>query len=879
MRRLTGALLGVVIGISATVVAPAHGSVRSVDWATYGADNQRSGFNPAENALDPFTVGSIRQIWSTGLGATILTQPLVASSVVLPHRRRSVDLVFAATERGRVAAMDADTGRVVWSRQLGYQHVAFCGDLPNHDFGITGTPVIDRERHSIFTTGGDGRLYELELATGRTKRRWVMTHDPSHENDYGALTLVNGMVYVPYAGNCDTNPYHGLVAAIRVRDGKRIGTWFPSGSLFGGSIWGYGGVSADAGGSIFAAVGNTRGPNEHAGYGENVVRLSGDLRVVSANYPGLPKGDADFGATPLLFQRPGCPPELAVGNKYGSFFVYDRDRISSGPVQRIQLRGSGHGQFGLLGVAAYWPATATVFVTAPLNIGRYRHGIDAFRVTASCRLSFEWSATDGPDGDNSSPTVAAGVVFFGDGAGQRAVAFDARTGRLLWDSGRAIHTSVYAGPTVVNGKVYIASAGGTVSAFAPAPQSISPPSISGRAMQGGTLTVSRGSWTNNPRRSRYQWDDCDSSGRSCAAIGGATHQRYTLTSADVGHTIRVEETATNASGSSSPAVSAATSVVSPLPPSNTTPPSISGNTTQGQTLAESHGTWTNSPTSFVYRWERCGSSGNSCSAIAGAISQTYALTAADVGATIRVEEIASNTRPSPSPAISAPTGTVEPATTPPTRPSDDSPPVISGTAAAGQTLSGSTGAWSGTPPISLSYHWERCAGSCSPIAGATSSSYRLTHTDVGTQVAFAVTATNSAGSATASSAQVGPVNTAGPTQRQVKHALLDALRRSDTASIGQLLKNGADTVVFSAPSPGQLAIGWYLRPKATHPLPIASANVIIHGTRALPIRITLTGSGRLLLEHSSHLKLAATATFSPVGGGAANAISAVILRK
>ena len=381
------------------------------------------------------------------------------------------------------------------------------------------------------------------------------------------------------------------------------------------------------------------------------------------------------------------------------------------------------------------------------------------------------------NGDNSSPTVAAGVVFFGDGAGHRAVAFDARTGRLLWDSGRTITHSIYAGPTVVGGKVYISSVGGTVSAFAPAPRSISPPSISGRAMQGGTVTVTRGSSSNDPTRYSYQWDDCDSSGKNCAAIGGATRQTYMLTSADVGHTIRVEETATNVSGSSSPAVSrghdrcvAATAVEHHATvdlwehePGRTSPsPPEAGPTRR--------------PTSPI--------NGSAAAAQATAARRSQArprrptsLTAADVGATIRVEEIASNTHPSPSPAISAPTGVVEPATTPPTRPSNDSPPVISGTTAAGQTLSGSTGAWSGTPPISLSYQWERCAGSCSPIAGATSSSYRLTHTDVGTEVALAVTASNSAGSATATSAQVGPVKTAGPTPRQVKQALLDALKR------------------------------------------------------------------------------------------------------
>jgi outer membrane protein assembly factor BamB len=668
VRRVVGGLLGVVVGISATLVAPALGSDRSVDWATYGMDNQRTGFNPAENGLGPSAVSSIRQIWSTRLGATILTQPIVASGVVVQHPRRSVDLIYAATEHGLFAAMDANTGRVVWSRRLGYRHVSFCGDLPNHDFGITGTPVIDHSRDSIYTTGGDGRLYELDLATGRTKRRWVMTRDPSYENDYGALTLVNGILYVPYSGNCDTNPYHGFVAAFRVRDGRRIATWFPSGSLFGGSVWGYGGVSADPGGSIFVAVGNSQGSNEHAGYGEHVVRLTPGLRVVSANYPGLPKGDADFGATPLLFQRPGCPPELAVGNKYGSFFVYDRDRISSGPVQRIGLGGSPFGQNGLLGVTAYWPSTATVFVSNPLDRGRYRHGVVAFRVTGSCRLSFEWSATDGRNGDASSPTVAAGVVFFGNGYGHQALALDARTGRLLWDSGRAIRGSVYAGPTVVNGKVYVSSVGGYLYAFAPAPQTVSPPSISGKATQGRTLTESHGSWTNNPRSYSYQWEDCDSSGKSCAAIGGATRRKFTLASAEVGHAIRVEETATNASGSSSPTSSAATRVVSPLPPSSTAPPSISGTTTQGQILAESHGSWTNSPTSFTYQWQRCNATGANCSAIPGATTNSYTLAAADVGQTIRVQETASNGRPSTAPATSAPTAVVQPAPAPPTSP-------------------------------------------------------------------------------------------------------------------------------------------------------------------------------------------------------------------
>ena len=416
---------------------------------------------------------------------------------------------------------------------------------------------------------------ELNLANGGTKRRWLLTSDPTHNYDYGALLLSNGTVYVSFAGNCDTDPYRGMVAAIRVRDGRRTATWFPDAGPGGGGIWGYGGVSADPGGSIFAAVGNSRGPTRNAGYGEHIVRLTSGLGVVSANYPGLPPGDADFGATPLLFQRRGCPPQLAVGNKFGSFFVYDRDSISSGPVQRIGLGGSGFGQAGLLGVAAYWPATSTVFVSNPADRGRYRHGIVAFKVTASCRLAYEWSASYGPPGNNSTPTVANGVVFFGDGYGNRSAAFDARTGRMLWNSGRTLRGHVFAAPTVVNGKVYISSLGGWLYAFAPAPQNTSPPSISGRATEGRTLTALHGSWTNNPTSYRYEWEDCDSTGRSCSVIAGATKRTLTLTSGDVGHTIRVQEIAINRSGASSPVSSAATRVVLPLRgPSNRVPPSI-----------------------------------------------------------------------------------------------------------------------------------------------------------------------------------------------------------------------------------------------------------------------------------------------------------------
>ena len=53
-------------------------------------------------------------------------------------------------------------------------------------------------------------------------------------------------------------------------------------------------------------------------------------------------------------------------------------------------------------------------------------------------------------------------------------------------------------------------------------------------------------------------------------------------------------------------------------PVNTGAPTISSVAQQGQTLTEHNGSWTNSPTSFAYRWLQCDSLGASCLPIAGA---------------------------------------------------------------------------------------------------------------------------------------------------------------------------------------------------------------------------------------------------------------------
>jgi Fibronectin type III domain len=128
---------------------------------------------------------------------------------------------------------------------------------------------------------------------------------------------------------------------------------------------------------------------------------------------------------------------------------------------------------------------------------------------------------------------------------------------------------------------------------------------------------------------------------------------------DVGHTLKVQETATNGGGASAPASSTPTAKVAPPPPLNTSLPAITGTSQQGQTLTATNGAWTNEPTSFAYQWQRCDTTGANCAPVPGATSQTYTIVAGDVGSSLRVAVSASNSGGSSAPASSAQTAVVQ----------------------------------------------------------------------------------------------------------------------------------------------------------------------------------------------------------------------------
>ena len=122
------------------------------NWATFGFDQERTGYNPQETILSPQIVPSLQLQWSANLGAPMTAQPIEANG-----------LLYAATWAAMIYAIDPASGSIVWSKQLGATQTS-CDDFAaNGDVvGIIATPTIDTANGRVFVVSGDDLLHALD---------------------------------------------------------------------------------------------------------------------------------------------------------------------------------------------------------------------------------------------------------------------------------------------------------------------------------------------------------------------------------------------------------------------------------------------------------------------------------------------------------------------------------------------------------------------------------------------------------------------------------------------------------------------------------------------------------------------------------------------
>jgi hypothetical protein len=486
----------------------------AADWTTIDHDPSRSGAAAAETAISTGSAPNLTQAWATAVDGKVTSQPLYARGVQVGGQAH--DVVVVGTAANSVYALDAGSGAVLWRRNFGSEpdNCAIPGG-----FGVTASPVIDRSVGRVYTVADDGTLHALALADGTDAAPPQQLISGAATNKvWGGLNLVNGTLYIASASDgCDTAPWRGQIYRVDVTGATPhvLGSWAvvpgiapPNG---GGGIWGYGGVAVDtASGNVYAATGADSNET-YQQYADRMVALDPLLNLLGSYGPPEPSTfpcagapcDLDFGATPLVFQPSGCPTMVVAGNKNGNLYLFKASdlALSAAPLQVLTLNSFNDslGAGGIGGVPAYWAAGNTVFVTdAGPGVTGIAGGVVALAVQPNCTLQPAWSVALGANGQpNSTPTIANGVVFAGEGNGGLVHAYNAQTGASLWSGKAAAAKATYGAPTVADGKVFAGSwngftsaDAGTVAAFSvPVSTTVSITAPAGGATVSGTTTV------------------------------------------------------------------------------------------------------------------------------------------------------------------------------------------------------------------------------------------------------------------------------------------------------------------------------------------------------------------------------------------------------
>lgn len=296
--------------------------------------------------------------------------------------------------------------------------------------------------------------------------------------------------------------------------------------------------------------------------------------------------------------------------------------------------------------------------------------------------------------------------------------------------------------TNAHGEATATSPPGDVVEVADAPLAASDPVVMGSAAAGQTLYAWPGAFgeRTGALEYSYEWRRCDASGDSCSAIADADAQTYAVGAADMGSTLRVQVSASNAHGADS-SVSAATDVVPTITaPANVSPPAIDGPARQGEQLTASNGEWDDPSAELAFQWLRCDAAGDDCVEIEGSVQHLVDI--GDAGATLRVRVTATN-----------PVGDASAASEPVPVPAYEASaaPEVSGTSRQGEHLSASAGTWNGSG-LAYAYQWRRCDANgddCSDVDGATGDGYDLSGDDVGATLRVEVTASGTRGSSAA----------------------------------------------------------------------------------------------------------------------------------
>jgi outer membrane protein assembly factor BamB len=473
------------------------------DWLQFNGDPWHSGNNRMETAISVSTVGSLHLLFQTSLAGIADSSPVYLSNVSTPSGQH--DLIFATTSAGKILALDAQTGTLLWSKQYG---PAGClinnNQTRNEACYTTSSPAIDPNREYVYSYGLDGYVHKYavgdgtEIVTGGWPELTTLKgYDEKGSSALSIATAANGIsyLYVAHAGYPgDAGNYQGHITSINLSDGtqrvfnslcsnqtthfvdSRITTGPDCYPNTMGAIWARPGVVYDPyHDRILMATGNgTFQPGNYL-WGDSVFSLNPDGSSAGgrpldsytpSDYQYLQQYDLDLGSTAPAILPPdsGKYPHLAVqGGKDSILRLINLDNLSGqsgvgftgGEIFTTTVPMGGQ----ILPQPAVWtnPADRSTWIFVSDNSGMAAYQL-AVNVAGDPSLILKWTS-----GGGTSPLVANGVIYIARSGLIRAL--KPTDGSLLWSDSQIgpIH---WESPIVANGMLYITDSSGNLTSYA-----------------------------------------------------------------------------------------------------------------------------------------------------------------------------------------------------------------------------------------------------------------------------------------------------------------------------------------------------------------------------------------------------------------------------
>lgn len=483
-------LLLVVSGFLILTLFP--GRAFPYNWLQFNGDPQHSGNNSLERTITGENVGQLRELFTVRLPATADGAPVYLGGVKTPGGVR--DLLFVTAKTGRIIALDAKNGALVWQRSNPSGNCRINrGSLPCY---TTSSPAIDPDLRYVYSYGLDGYVHKYRVQNGSEVRGggWPepATRKPFDEKGSSALAIAtakNGISYL-YVANSgylgDRGDYQGHLTTINLADGsqkvfntlcsnrpvhfaetpespdcpaRRSGVWARAGVVYS--------PKTDR---IYFTTGNAPFSPPRFDWGDSVLALHPDGTgkngapvdsYTPRNFHLLEEADLDLGSTApaILFSS-----NLAVqSGKDGKLHLLDLENLSGrggpghvGGAATIELPQGGP----VFSAPASWidPKDGAAWIFLANS-----RGLSALELTPAGekhapQLKVLWRTKTG----GTSPLLANGVLFCARSGTIRAL--DPETGRVLWKN-VGIGPIHWESPVVANGVLYITDETGSLHAY------------------------------------------------------------------------------------------------------------------------------------------------------------------------------------------------------------------------------------------------------------------------------------------------------------------------------------------------------------------------------------------------------------------------------